>query len=108
MRPNANVLQVREQAEKWVRGFLDAYQGGLDREGWPFGGTLYAQDFARMVTELTEVRHVVDVRLFDVSAVEPNGPPGWEGAEGVSELILTAHDLFVVRRVRVRTEEVGQ
>lgn len=108
MRPNANVLQVREQAEKWVRGFLDAYQGGLDREGWPFGGTLYAQDFARMVSELPEVRHVVDVRLFDVSAVEPNGPPGWEGAEGVSELILTAHDLFVVRRVRVRTEEVGQ
>jgi predicted phage baseplate assembly protein len=108
MRPNANVLAVREQAEKWVRSFLDAYQGGLDREGWPFGGTLYAQDFARMVSELNEVRHVVDVQLYDMRGAEPGATPGWESGEGRSEIILTEHDLFVVRRVRVRTEEVGQ
>ncbi len=107
MRPYANVLAVRESAEKWVRNFLDAYMGGLDREGWPFGGTLYAQDFARMVGEIPEVRHVVEVRLFPMAQAGPQDPPGWESTDGVEELFLTTHDLFVVRRVRVRTEEVG-
>jgi predicted phage baseplate assembly protein len=107
MRPYANVLAVRESAEKWVRNFLDAYTGGLDREGWPFGGTLYAQDFARMVGEIPEVRHVVEVRLFPMAQAGPQDPPGWESTDGVEELFLTTHDLFVVRRVRVRTEEVG-
>jgi len=106
MRPNANIIQVREQAEAWVHGFLDPYSGGLDGEGWPFGGTLYAQDFARMVSEISEVRHVVDVQLYDMRATDfRRGVPGWEEGEGESELLLTEHDLFVVRRVRITTED---
>ena len=105
LRPNANVIQVREQAEQWVIDFLDPYDGGLDREGWPFGGTLYAQDFARMVTDIPEVRHVVDVQLYNMVDADPRAVPGWEEGLGYSELLLQEHDLFVVRRVQIRTEE---
>lgn len=108
LRPNANVLQVREVAEQWVRDFLDPYAGGLDDEGWPFAGTLYAQDFARMVTDIPEVRHVVAVQLHDMSGEDPKAEPGWNEGEGESALFLTEHDLFAVRRVRIRTEEVGE
>ena len=106
LRPNANVIQVREAASVWVHRFLDAYVGGLDADGWPFGGTLYAQDFARLVSDVPEVRHVVDVQLYDMSAPEKaRSAPGWEEGQGTRELVLTDHDLFVVRRVRVRTED---
>ncbi len=109
LRPNANVLQVREQARRWVEAFLDPYTGGLDGDGWPFGGTLYAQDFARMVSDIPEVRHVGLVHLYDVSEAAPGVVvPGWEEGEGHTELFLESHDLFVVRRVRVRAEETGQ
>jgi hypothetical protein len=108
LRPNANVLQVREVAEQWVRAFLDPYAGGLDAEGWPFAGTVYAQDFARMVTDIPEVRHVVAVQLHDMSSEDPKAEPGWNEGEGESALFLTEHDLFAVRRVRIRTEEVGE
>jgi hypothetical protein len=106
LRPNANVIHVRELAELWVRAFLDPYEGGLDREGWVFGGTLYAQDFARMVSDISEVRHVSDVRLYDVSGEDvERSIPGWEKGEGEGELMLTEHDLFVVNRVRIQVED---
>jgi len=109
LRPNANVLQVREQARKWIEDFLDPYSGGLDGDGWPFGGTLYAQDFARMVSQIPEVRHVGLVHLYDMSSAPAGATtPGWEEGEGEHELFLQGHDLFVVRRVRVRAEETGQ
>ena len=103
LRPNANQLVVREDAEYWVAAFLDPYVGGLDGEGWPFSGTLYAADFARMVTDIAEVRHVVEVQLYDMSGRERSGP-GWEEGEGAQELHLQSNDLFMVRRIRVRTE----
>ena len=107
LRPNANVVAVREAAEAWVSRFLDPYEGGLDNEGWPFGGTLYAQDFARLVTDLSEVRHVTTVDLYNMSGSQPNAVPGWEEGDGERELNLGVDDLFVVRRVRVRTEEAA-
>jgi hypothetical protein len=108
LRPNANLLAVREAAQRWVEKFLDPYEGGLDKQGWPFGGTLYAQDFARMVSDLPEVRHVVDVALYDMSGDKRRrSVPGWEEGEGVKELFLVEADLFSVRRVRVRTEDAA-
>jgi hypothetical protein len=109
LRPNANLLAVREAAQAWVERFLDPYEGGLDGGGWPFRGTVYAQDFARMVSDIPEVRHVVDVALYDMGGERRRrGVPGWEEGEGVKELVLTQHDLFTVRRVRVRTEDVAE
>lgn len=109
LRPNANVIVVREAARAWVHRFLDPYVGGLDSEGWPFGGTLYAQDFARIVSDIPEVRHIMDVFLYDMSAPEKaKSGPGWEEGQGVHELVLVDHDLFVVRRVRVLTEEAEE
>jgi hypothetical protein len=109
LRPNANLVAVREVATRWVERFLDPYEGGLDREGWPFGGTLYSQDFARMVTDIPEVRHVVDVQLYDMGGERRNrGIPGWEEGEGMRELALVSNDLFAIRRVRIRTEDPGE
>jgi hypothetical protein len=120
LRPNANFVHVRELAKGWIRRFLDPYVGGLDGTGWPFGGTLYAQDFGRMVTDLPEVRHVVDVQVHAVTPAVPtitttssahvipwdprDTTPGWEKGEGSKTLVLD-RDLFVLRYVRVISEE---
>ena len=103
LRPNANFILLREKARQWIRRFLDPYQGGLDGGGWPFHGTLFAQDFGRMVTDLGEVRHVVEVHVYDVETAD--GTPGWERGQGRQTLILDKEDLFVLRHVRVVAEE---
>lgn len=105
LRPKANMIQVREQAQEWVLRFLDSYQGGLDGEGWLFGGTLYGQDFARMVTDIPEIRHIIDVQIFDMSDKDPRSVPGWELGSGVEEMQLSRFDLFQVRRIRVQMGE---
>jgi predicted phage baseplate assembly protein len=103
MRPNANFVMVREHARTWVRRFLDPYIGGLDGAGWPFQGTLFAQDFGRIVTDLPEIRHVVSVEVYAVDA--PEATPGWERGEGHHTLVLEKADLFVLRHVRIVSEE---
>jgi hypothetical protein len=103
LRPLANLVVAREAAERWIRTFLDPYKGGIDADGWPLGGTLYAQDFARLVSDVPEVRHVVDVRVWDVP--RPDAAVGWEREEGCTELLVAPHDLFVLRAVRVVHED---
>jgi predicted phage baseplate assembly protein len=107
LRPNANIILVRERAAAWVDNFLDAYAGGIEGEGWPFGGTLYAQDFGRLVSDLPEVRHVTDVQLFEVGEGRDKDFPGWEKGRGQQTLLLDKSDLFVLRRVRVIAAEEG-
>ncbi len=104
LRPNANMIQVRDQARKWVETFLDPYDGGIDGSGWPFHGTLYAQDFGRMTTDIHGVRHVVDVQLYEVDDTE-DGTAGWERGEGAKTVVLEEDDLLVIRNVRVVSEE---
>jgi hypothetical protein len=105
LRPKANIIQTRELAQEWITQFLDPYVGGLDNEGWVFGGTLYGQDFARMMSDLPEVRHIMNVQIFDMSDKNARSVPGWELGSGVEELSLTAFDLFHVRRIRVQMGE---
>jgi len=102
LRPKSNIIQVREAAQTWVSHFLDPYVGGLDGEGWPFSGRLYAQDFARMVLEIPEVRHVMSVQLFDLSGKDTRSVPGWELGSGEEELSLRDFDLFYARRIRIQ------
>ena len=100
------IRAVREQAIVWIKRFLDPYAGGLDGDGWPFGGTLYAQDLARLVTDVGEVRNVAEVQLYDLSAAElQDQGPGWELGEGADVLYQAEHDLFHVGRIRVVAEE---
>ncbi len=108
LRANANLLVVREQATRWVKRFLDPYMGGLDRDGWPFRGTLYAQDLARLVADIADVRHLAQVQLYDMGDVELRRKgPGWEQGEGAEVLQQVEHDLFWARRIRVLAEEAG-
>ncbi len=108
LRGNANPITVREAATVWVRRFLDPYEGGLDAAGWPFAGTLYAQDFARLVSAIYEVRHVSTVALYDrteASKRPGRQRPGWEEGEGAEELVLDKSDLFYCQRVRIQFED---
>ena len=93
------------EQEKWVYNFLDPYTGGLDGNGWAFGGTLYSQDLARMVSDIPDVRHVTEVFLFDMSSDPRKEAPGWEISMGEKDIALTNYDLYVVRKIRVRIEE---
>jgi hypothetical protein len=103
LKPQTNFIQVRAKAREWVRRFLDPYEGGLEGDGWPFSGTLFAQDFGRMIREIPDVRHVSKVRVFPVALEDST--PGWETGQGNDVLVLDSQDLFVVRGVRVVAEE---
>lgn len=105
LRQGAHRAAVREQVSAWITRFLDPYRGGIDGEGWPFGGTLYAADFARLITDIPDVRHVVDVRVFSTDGGDTRTPPGWERASGAAELVLSDADLFRPREIRVRFVE---
>ncbi|MCO4744014.1 MAG: baseplate J/gp47 family protein [Proteobacteria bacterium] len=106
LRANTNLLQVRDRAQAWIARFLDPYFGGLDADGWPFGATLYAEDFGRMVTDIPEVRHIMDVEVYAVGADDDEKVPGWEAGRGSRTLVLESDDLFQVRNIRVRAEGV--
>ncbi|TNE90637.1 MAG: hypothetical protein EP330_07745 [Deltaproteobacteria bacterium] len=106
LRDNANILQVRDRTQRWVARFLDPYFGGLDAVGWPFGATLYAEDFGRVVTDIPEIRHIVDVQVYGIGDDDDASVPGWEAGEGAKTLVLEGRDLFQVRRIRVRAEGV--
>jgi predicted phage baseplate assembly protein len=105
LRPNANIMLVRERARAFIEKFLDPYEGGLDFGGWPFGGTLYGQDFGRMVTYIPEIRHVVEVQLYAIGEGRERSVPGWEQGSGEGTIVLDNADLFIVRKVRVRSED---
>ena len=105
LKHNANFIVVREAAQSWVEKFLDAYEGGLDGGGWPFAGTLFAQDFGRMVKDIPEVRHVIDVNLYPVRPGLDAEFAGWEKGQGVKTLLLNEHDLFSIRHVRIVSDE---
>ena len=105
LRPSANMIAVREQAQVFVRKFLDPYDGGIENKGWPFGGTLYAQDFGRIVSEISAIRHVTDVKLFGVEEGRDQQFPGWEKGQGSDLLTLDNEDLFIVRHVRILSED---
>ena len=99
------MIAVREQAQVFVRKFLDPYDGGIENKGWPFGGTLYAQDFGRIVSEISAIRHVTDVKLFGVEEGRDQQFPGWEKGQGSDLLTLDNEDLFIVRHVRILSED---
>jgi hypothetical protein len=106
LRPGAHRVAAREQVTAWVRRFLDPYEGGLDGGGWAFGATLYAQDLARLVGDVPDVRHVVDARVHPIP--DPAGRPGpaWASTAGEAVLALRGRgagaDLLHARHVRVR------
>jgi predicted phage baseplate assembly protein len=102
LRPGANRVAAREQVSTWIRRFLDPYEGGLDGTGWAFGATLYAQDLARLVVDVADVRHVVDARVHVVDDPGGDNGPGWEATVGESVLPLRDADLLHARHVRVR------
>lgn len=104
LRPHAHRVQVRESVTGWIRAFLDPYRGGLEGQGWPFGATLYAQDFGRLVQAVPEVRHVVDVRIHPVDATQ-GATAAWTSSQGVDVLNLSDADLVHVRLVRVQWAE---
>ena len=52
---------------------------------------------------------MVSVELYDMSEGDSRRrSPGWEEGEGLSELALRSHDLFALRKVRIRTEEATE
>jgi hypothetical protein len=51
----------------------------------------------------------VHVALFEITPEKRRrSTAGWEEGEGTDRLFLTQHDLFAVRRVRVKVEELGE
>ena len=71
------------------------------------------------LAEITEIRHLSDVELYDVSGIENHNTAAWDMSSDVfeeeegsvkgllpqSEIRLLAYDLFHLRRIRIYLED---
>jgi hypothetical protein len=77
--------------ERTIRDFLHPLQGGLDRQGWPFGRPVYYSEMFQQLESLPQVDHVETLALS-------TRRPGALSAEGVH---IPAQALVVVQVVRI-------
>ena len=73
-----------------IRTFAHPLKGGRDRQGWPFGRSMYKIDLFHIIEEVPDVDLVHRIRLFDVR----------KGRE-VDFVHLQGHELVYVRNVEV-------
>jgi predicted phage baseplate assembly protein len=58
--------RVQRQVTDRLYTFLNPYTGGEHGEGWPFGRDLFISDVYAAIQQVTGVRYVEDVKLFEV------------------------------------------
>jgi predicted phage baseplate assembly protein len=73
-----------------VRMFAHPLKGGRDRQGWPFGRSMYKIDLFHIVEEVPDVDLVHRIRIFDVK----------KGRE-VDFVNVREHELVFVRNIEV-------
>jgi predicted phage baseplate assembly protein len=61
--PAADLAGVRRGVADALIGWLHALTGGLDGQGWPFGGTIFASDLFRVVLTAPGVLRILDNQL---------------------------------------------
>jgi hypothetical protein len=62
--PNAgaSVDTLRDDAVQALQRFFDPLQGGFDKQGWPFGRSVYLSDICQILTRLPGVDHITKTR----------------------------------------------
>ena len=61
----ANPAAVRAAVEQALDDFFDPLSGGPDRQGWPFGRSIYRSEVLQVMDETPDVDHVLDLELID-------------------------------------------
>ena len=89
--PLANADDVIDGPEHGLIAFFDAYTGGPDGNGWPFGRSVYASEIYAILSRLAVVDYVEDVTLEgnqQSSSVEIRLQPHQLVQIALSELVL--------------------
>jgi hypothetical protein len=60
-----NPVSVRAALERALDAFFDPLSGGPDRQGWPFGRSIYRSEVLQVMDETPGVDHVLDLELID-------------------------------------------
>ena len=63
--------RLKRQTDEAIRLFCHPLVGGRDRQGWPFGRSVYKVDLFHVVEEIPEVDLVHRINLFDVRKGRP-------------------------------------
>ncbi|UCF92832.1 MAG: putative baseplate assembly protein [Desulfobacterales bacterium] len=62
-RPGKNPVDLASTVEEAVREFLDPYDGGEQREGWPFGRDVHRSELYQLIEGLDGVDHVQQMKM---------------------------------------------
>jgi hypothetical protein len=85
--PDADPASVENETGGQVRAFLDPWDGGGDREGWPFGRALYKSELLQRLEHVAGVDHVESLIV--------------NGDDSDAPVTLAPHQLFCVGGVSV-------
>jgi hypothetical protein len=90
--PLANAADVIDGPQHGLIAFFDAYTGGPDGNGWPFGRSVYASEIYAILSRLAVVDYVEDVALVgpdgQVDSVEIRLQPHQLVQIDLSDLVL--------------------
>jgi predicted phage baseplate assembly protein len=63
--PQAQPALLR-QLQVVLYRFLNPLTGGVDGQGWPFGGAVYTSDIVSLLQKIPEIRHLGSILLFEL------------------------------------------
>lgn len=63
--PQAQPVLLRQLQVALYR-FLNPLTGGVDGQGWPFGGAVYTSDIVSLLQKIPEIRHLGSILLFEL------------------------------------------
>lgn len=62
--PEADSMEVKRELLKNLSKFFHSLEGGLDGEGWPFGGDIYYSDVYKVILKTKGVERVETVDIY--------------------------------------------
>jgi predicted phage baseplate assembly protein len=63
LKKKSDAALVKERVQKALQDFLHPINGGPDKQGWPFGRSVYASEIYQLIDKIEGVDHVIDVML---------------------------------------------
>jgi predicted phage baseplate assembly protein len=63
LRPRASEASTRTRIAETLTEFLDPIRGGPDRDGWPFGRSVYQSEIYQTIENVDGVDYVKDIQL---------------------------------------------
>lgn len=98
--PNADAARVKAEVEERLYAFLNPFEGGPAKQGWPFGRALYPSDVYACMQGVQGMEFIESVRLYRVQ------PKTNDRAEITGRLDVPDHALIASAEHQVKVSYV--